>query len=277
MYSFSPGQRAHSLEQAEELAPPFPLADPVVDLAGGQVEGGEHVHHTVVPVVRGPQPTRRTRGPPGLALAGLEVERTEFVHADHPTVGGWRVVELQDPVHLGDEGRVSGGLPRRCRLPGHLALAQDPAQGLPSDGGDNLVFDQVFGKLGQAPGGKGGDAPIGGGRPGDQADALAHLVTDRLRASPAPFWVQRVEPPLVEGVDDISHVLLADLEQRGDVSHRLPLRRHQHHDCPPEPDRFLRGPADPLQPPALLHAHRPSEHSRTTPHDHLQDQIPKTA
>src|SRR4051794_6557631 len=54
----------------------------------------------------------------------------------------------------------------------------------------------------------------GGGRPGDQADPGTDLLADLPTASPAPFWVQRVEPPLVERVDDIAHVVLADLQQR---------------------------------------------------------------
>lgn len=64
---------------------------------------------------------------------------------------------------------------------------------------------------------------VDGGRPGDQADTLAHLVINRLRASPAPFWVQGGEPPIVERVDDIAHVILTDLQQRGDGADRLAL------------------------------------------------------
>src|SRR5215218_7044301 len=36
-------------------------------------------------------------------------------------------------------------------------------------------------------------------------DPRAELLTDLLPGSPAPFWVQRVEPPLVERVDHIAH------------------------------------------------------------------------
>lgn len=210
--------------------------------------------------------------------AGDRAGRTRPRRPPGPRRPACRRAPGPEPVHLGDESRVGGCLPCGRRLPGDLALAQDPAQGLPAEGGDDLVLDQVLGELGQAPGGERFDAPVTGGRSGDQADALAHLVTDRLRPPPpAPFWVQRVETPFVEGVDDIAHVVLADLQQRGDVPYWLPLRGHQHHDRPPQPHRVLRCPADPLKPPALLHAHRPDEHSRTTPHDYLQDQVSEPA
>ncbi len=135
----------------------------------------------------------------------------------------------------------------------------------------------MFGQFRQAPRGERGDAPVGGGCPSDQADVLAHLATDHPVASPAPFWVQCLEPSLVEGVDDIAHIVGADLHQRGDVGHRLALRGHQHDDRPPQLHRVFRGPADPLQPAPFLHAHRPDEHSRTTPHNHLHDHDLETA
>jgi hypothetical protein len=39
-----------------------------------------------------------------------------------------------------------------------------------------------------------------------------------------------VEPPLVERVDHIPHMVLADLQQRGDVADGLAVARHQDHD-----------------------------------------------
>ena len=59
------------------------------------------------------------------------------------------------------------------------------------------------------------------GRPGDQTNPFADLLTDCPGASPVPFWVQRVKPPLVERMDHIPHILGADLQQRGDVPNRL--------------------------------------------------------
>lgn len=54
-YNFSPRPAgAQGLEQLEELTVAFTGPDPVEDLAGGQVEGGEHVHDAVVAVVGGP-------------------------------------------------------------------------------------------------------------------------------------------------------------------------------------------------------------------------------
>ena len=78
---------------------------------------------------------------------------------------------------------------------------------------DDAFGEQVIAELGQRPGREAGQAALGGGRPGDQADPLADLLTDPAAASPAPFWVQRVEPPLVERVDPVAHVVLADLQQ----------------------------------------------------------------
>ena len=196
--------------------------------------------------------TRRTA-----AVSPRRFERPELVHAHHPAIDRRGVVERQDPVHLGDEVRVVRSLPGGGGLPGDPAFAQYPAQGLAADGGDHVLLDQVLGELGQAPGGERGDLPVAGGRPGDQADVLTHLAADRPGASPAPFWVQGLEPPLVERVDDVAHLVGADLHQRGDVRHRLALRGHHHHDRPPQLHRILRGPADPLQPTTLLHPHRP--------------------
>ena len=88
---------------------------------------------------------------------------------------------------------------------------QDPAQGLAGQLRDDALGNEVVAEFGQRPGGEAGDAALGGGRAGDQADPLADLVTDLPGPSPAPFWVQGVEPPLVERVDDIAHVVGADL------------------------------------------------------------------
>jgi hypothetical protein len=62
-------------------------------------------------------------------------------------------------------------------------------------------------------------------------DPVPELLTDPPAASPARFWVQRLEPPLVERVDHIAHVVVADLQQRGDVAHGLALAGHHHHDA----------------------------------------------
>ena len=51
------------------------------------------------------------------------------------------------------------------------------------------TVEQVLTQLRERPGGERGDAPVGGGRPCDQADPLADLLTDRLGSSPFPFWV----------------------------------------------------------------------------------------
>ena len=159
--------------------------------------------------------------------------------------------------------------PGRGGLPRHSAGTQDPTHRLPADRHHRASVDQMRPQLGQRPGGERGDAPIGGGRPGDQADPFPDLLTDRLRASPSPFWVQRVEPPLVERVDHITHVIGADLQQRGDVPHGLALPGHQDHDRPPHLDRVLRGPGHPLQPAAFLHRQSPDEHLGSTSHNHL--------
>jgi hypothetical protein len=164
---------AQPLEEVEELPPALARADAVVQLAGGQIEGGEHVPHAARAVVGGPQPARTPHRPPRFALAGHQVQRPELIDAYHPPVSGRSVVQRQDAVHLGDELRVGGRLPGSGGLPGDLALAQDPAQGLPADGRGHLVLDEVVGELAQAPGGERGDLPVSGGGPGDQRCARA--------------------------------------------------------------------------------------------------------
>jgi hypothetical protein len=72
----------------------------------GTVEGGEHVHHPVVAVIRRALAPRLGAQPPGLALARQQVQRPELVDADHASVGGRVVIQVGDPAHLGDEVRV---------------------------------------------------------------------------------------------------------------------------------------------------------------------------
>jgi len=118
----------------------------------------------------------------------------------------------------------------------------------------------------------GAAAPSRRGRSGRSCRSSCGAVHRSASGSPAPFWVQRVEPPLVERVDHIGHVVLADLQQRGDVADGLALAGHHHHDHPPQPDRVLRRPGDLLQRAALVHRQRPHEHPRLasrTPPPHL--------
>ncbi|MFC0550659.1 hypothetical protein ACFFHJ_07195 [Planotetraspora thailandica] len=70
-------------------------------------------------------------------------------------------------------------------------------------------------------------------------------------------------------MDDITHVIVTDLHQRGDVPDALALAGHHHHNRPPQLDRILRSPRDPLQLAAFLHRQRPDEHFRSASHDHL--------
>jgi hypothetical protein len=91
--------------------------DPVGDLAGGQVQHGDHVPDPAGGPVAGRQPGRMPGGPPAAAVPGLQVQRTEFIEADHPAVRGRVVIQVQDPAHLGDEVGVGGGLPGLGGLP----------------------------------------------------------------------------------------------------------------------------------------------------------------
>jgi hypothetical protein len=60
--------------------------------------------------------------------------------------------------------------------------------------------------------------------------------------------------------------VVADLQQRGDITERLALGGHQDHDRAAQPDRVLPGPVDPHQLAALLHREGPHEHARATSH-----------
>ncbi|MEU9112376.1 hypothetical protein AB0D04_11415 [Streptomyces sp. NPDC048483] len=48
-----------------------------------------------------------------------------------------------------------------------------------------MPFDEVRSEFGQAPGGEGGDVPVGGGRPGDQADVLTQPAPAKAGIIPA--------------------------------------------------------------------------------------------
>lgn len=45
-------------------------------------------------------------------------------------------------------------------------------------------------------------------KPGDDADPVAGLFINLVRCAPAPFGVQSVEPPLVEGGDNVTDVVV---------------------------------------------------------------------
>jgi hypothetical protein len=107
---------------------------------------------------------------------------------------------------------------------------------------------------------EGAAAPSRRGRSGRSCRSSCGAVHRSASGSPAPFWVQCVEPPLVERVDHIAHVVLADLQQRGDVADGLALAGHHHHDHPPQPDRVLRRLGDLLQ-----RGPRPSTAAARTP------------
>jgi hypothetical protein len=57
-----------------------------------------------------------------------------------------------------------------------------------------------------------------------------------------------VEPPVVERVDHVTHVVVGGFEQVRDVRRRLALGGHQHDDRPAQLHRVFRGTGDPLQP-----------------------------
>src|ERR1022692_1876608 len=75
-------------------------------------------------------------------------------------------------------------------------------------------------ELAQTPRGK-RQAKVAGAAPGDQPDLAAGCLTDRLRPAPVPFWVQGLEPSLVEIVDHPAHILLRAIQQMRDVRHTL--------------------------------------------------------
>lgn len=57
----------------------------------------------MVAVVGRPQPARPAAELPGLAFAREQVHQAELIDADHPTVGGRVVIQVEDAAHLGDE------------------------------------------------------------------------------------------------------------------------------------------------------------------------------
>ncbi|MCC8245484.1 hypothetical protein [Saccharothrix luteola] len=71
MWRFCPGHLgAQDLEEFEELAVSFAAPDAVVDLPGGQVERGEHVHDAVPAVVGGLDRSDEPVGRHALPLLG---------------------------------------------------------------------------------------------------------------------------------------------------------------------------------------------------------------
>jgi hypothetical protein len=56
-----------------------------------------------------------------------------------------------------------------------------------------MLLTEMFDELGQAPGGKRPPGLLRRG-PGDPADQLADVEAEPTGSAPAPFWVQRREP-----------------------------------------------------------------------------------
>jgi hypothetical protein len=146
----------------------------------------------------------------------LQVERTELVDAEHPTVQRWVVVEVQDAAHLGSEVRVPAAFPGLGALPGGPGLAQDAPSGL---GGDDqpMVLAQVGGQFGQAPVRERLPQGVRVGA-GDAAEELAGGRTEFSWSAAAPFWVQSGEPLVVERVDHLPHIVLAGGEHHRDLA-----------------------------------------------------------
>jgi hypothetical protein len=92
------GQRRRRFEEVQELTRAFPVPDPVVQFAGGQVKTRDHVPDPVVTVVSSPEPDRFAAGFPGLAGTRLQFQRAELVDADYPAAGGGMVVEVEFPA-----------------------------------------------------------------------------------------------------------------------------------------------------------------------------------
>src|SRR4051794_9642497 len=100
-----------------------------------------------------------TDSSPLLARVGLQVERSELVHAEHDRWITWARrhgavgdgVELEDPVLLGLEVTVVGALPGLHRLKRHALLSEQGAQALMADVVDHPLSHEVVGKLRQRP------------------------------------------------------------------------------------------------------------------------------
>ncbi len=222
-------------------------------------------HALGAPVGR-PQPFRGSSREPATTSAGLHVQRPELVHAYHPSIGGWMVVEVQDAVHLRGELGVATGFPGLRGLPRHAFSFEDLAQSFAADLSDS-VDEQHFSQFRQAPH-RERPAQVTRTTPGDAGDAFTRRPIDLPRPARTPFRVQRVEPPLVELVDHLPYIRLADLHQPCDRGHRLPLRRSHHHDGSSHPDRLPARLGDLLQPAPLLRGHRPHKHFRSPSHRH---------
>src|SRR5690606_23157090 len=112
---------------------------------------------------------------------------------------------------------ILAGLPGLGGLPAHPRGAQYPVDGVGADL-DPMLVTQVLDQLRQAPCGERPPELLGRGA-GDPADELTDVGAELRWTAPAPFWVQRREPLLVERVDHLPRVL------RGRGEHRRRLRR----------------------------------------------------
>ena len=216
------------------------------------------------------QSRRAPGGEPAPARPGLEVQRAELVGAQHPAVDRRIVVQGEDAGHLLGELRVTAGLPRLGRLPPDPGLAQDLADRLGTDG-DVFVLGQVLDQLRQAPRRERAAKLLRRGL-GDPAHGLTNRGAEPRWPAPAPFWVQRREPGLVERVDHLPRILRLHREHARRFRRTPALRRGQHDPRPAQPHPILRGPRDLHQPLCLLRFQRPHEHLRLSSHHHLRQQ-----
>src|SRR5690606_33141193 len=110
---------------------------------------------------------------------------------------------------------------------------------------------------------------------GDPADELTDVGAELRWTAPAPFWVQRREPLLVERVDHLPRVLRGRGEHRRRLRRAAALHRGQHDPGPAQPDPVPRRAGDLHQSLRLGRLQLADEHLRLPCHHHLRRQPPR--
>jgi hypothetical protein len=255
--------RAHERERVgARMAAAKPQAQPVAV----NVEGTEAVAHAVTAVERRTQPLGTLAACPTRAVRRAQADRSHLIEADDHTVIGLGFIELKDALRLGLVVGVGRCLPRTRALEGQARRGQHARQMRRGDLDPQRA--QMHGQPRQRPARQRHPLAVGTST-GDRHDPRP-LRSGDPAGSPAPIVrVQRIQPTLVELVDDLAHVRLIRLPHTRDLRCRHARIRRQQDRCALTRREMLGTRRTALQRDRLAMRKRPNEHLRGTHHNLL--------
>lgn len=144
--------RTHPFEKRQEFSPTFARREATVESIRFQIVEGQEVPHAAFAIVGRAQPSHMFVRPfVAVAVARLQIERTEFVDAQPSAVGGPMTIQTANgSVFCGKQG-VCRFLPGLGSTQTHLVAMQDFTEPADADVGDDLLLDEVSAEFRQRP------------------------------------------------------------------------------------------------------------------------------